>query len=669
MKALRTAATSTVGPYGVVAELGQGGMGRVLLGSAPDGRLVAVKLVHEPLADDDGFRARFRREVAASKAVSGAYTAAVVDADPDAPTPWLASVFVPGPSLHEALTTVGALPEPAVLRLAAGLASALTHIHRAGLVHRDLKPSNVLLTDDGPRVIDFGIVRAVSESDELTRTGWLVGSPAFMSPEQADGGAVGPAGDVFALGSVVVAAATGASPFVGATTLHTLTNIVRHDPRLAGVPDAVRRIVEPCLAKDPADRPTPAAVLASIGQIAPAVRPWPQDVHQLIVRRQAEVGEFLEPGRDATVLVTGPPPRSTRVEARARRPRRWIAAAALVVVLALAGALVWSVWPSERPARPAPSQQAPVIERIGTDMTGTSPVTSLMVSPDGAVITARFEDRTVQSWDSATQDQIGQILGSFSGDGVRHAVFAPDNRTLVTARVEGEDEDQRIVVEHWDLTTGRQPVGPFSPDLTGEDRFYGNVWPMLSPDGRVLAVSSDYDRQIRLWDVNARRSLGGVEERSAWGFSPDSRTLITSGLAGWDVATRRKIAEGISLPDDEQLRSYVYTDDGATQLTVSPDRSTDAEDAVVRWWDTASRNQLRQPLTIATSAERIALSPDGRRLATVDAMTGATVWDLDTGNRIGEKIPGVTAVAFTPNGILVTGNNDNAIQLWRLPAG
>ncbi|WP_234104620.1 protein kinase domain-containing protein, partial [Streptomyces venezuelae] len=149
-----------IGPFRVVAELGQGGMGRVLLGVAPDGRLVAVKQVHAELAGDDGFRARFRREVTASRQVSGAYTAPVVDADPDAETPWFAAQFVPGPSLSQALDAVGALPLESSRLLAAGLAQALADVHRAGLVHRDLKPSNVLLAEDGVRVIDFGIARA-----------------------------------------------------------------------------------------------------------------------------------------------------------------------------------------------------------------------------------------------------------------------------------------------------------------------------------------------------------------------------------------------------------------------------------------------------------------------------------------------------------------------------
>ena len=186
MKPLGVFDPPQVGRYWVLAELGRGSMGRVLLGSGPDGRLVAVKQVRAQLTEDEGFRARFRREVDVSRKVSGVYTAAVVDADPDAPIPWLASVFVPGPSLREAVNTAGPLPEASVLRLAAGLAAALTGIHGAGLVHRDLKPSNVLLAEDAPRVIDFGIARAAdSESgSEITHTGWLLGSPGFMSPSR-----------------------------------------------------------------------------------------------------------------------------------------------------------------------------------------------------------------------------------------------------------------------------------------------------------------------------------------------------------------------------------------------------------------------------------------------------------------------------------------------------
>src|SRR5262252_3371017 len=187
-------------------------MGRVFLGQSPGGRLVAVKLIRPELAADPEFRARFAREVAAARHVSGMFTAAVVDADPEGPQPWLVTAYVPGPSLSAAVGRHGPLPVSSVLTLAAGLAEGLGAVHAAGMVHRDLKPSNVLLASDGPRIIDFGIARAL-DAPALTQTGGVLGSPEFMSPEQALGRPAGPASDIFSLGAVVTYAATGASPF------------------------------------------------------------------------------------------------------------------------------------------------------------------------------------------------------------------------------------------------------------------------------------------------------------------------------------------------------------------------------------------------------------------------------------------------------------------------
>ncbi|MFG2875954.1 protein kinase [Streptomyces sp. NPDC048337] len=283
-----------VGPFRVLAVLGQGGMGRVLLGAAPDGRLVAVKQVHAELAEDDGFRARFRREVDASRRVSGAYTAAVMDADPDAPTPWLASQFVPGPSLGEALDAGGPLPEPAVRLLAAGLAQALVDVHRAGLIHRDLKPSNVLLAEDGVRVIDFGIVRAVGEQTRITHTGALIGSPAFMSPEQILGRELTPASDVFALGATLVMACTGQAPFSAPSVPRLLHEVVNAEPDLGAVPAGLREVVARCLAKDPAARPSPQELPALVGRVEPSARPWPDAVNGLIAGQRAEIAALSE---------------------------------------------------------------------------------------------------------------------------------------------------------------------------------------------------------------------------------------------------------------------------------------------------------------------------------------------------------------------------------------
>ncbi|MFF4325061.1 serine/threonine-protein kinase [Streptomyces sp. NPDC001591] len=291
MKQLEGADPVTVGKYRTIAELGRGGMGRVLLSSAPDGRLVALKQVRSQFVEDDGFRARFRREVDASRKVSGAYTSAIIDADADAPEPWLTSEFVPGPSLQHAVATVGALPEESVLRMTAGLASALSDIHRVGLVHRDLKPSNVLLTDDGPRVIDFGIARAADteEGSELTTTGWLVGSPGFMSPEQAQGAPLDSASDIFSLGTVLVMACTGACPFTGPSLPQTLYNVVHTEPDLSGLPEKIRPIAARCLAKDPAVRPSATQLRESLGSLAPSPRPWPHEIHELIAEQQAEI--------------------------------------------------------------------------------------------------------------------------------------------------------------------------------------------------------------------------------------------------------------------------------------------------------------------------------------------------------------------------------------------
>ncbi|MFF4364505.1 serine/threonine-protein kinase [Streptomyces sp. NPDC001594] len=295
MRPLGTVDPATAGPYRLLAELGRGGMGRVLLGAAPDGRLVAVKQVHARFAADPGFRARFRREVTASRGVSSAYTAAVMDADADAPTPWLASVFVNGPSLGAAVEKAGLLPEESVRRLAAGLAGALAEIHRAGLIHRDLKPENVLLAEDGVRVIDFGIARVAeaTEATELTQTGWVVGSPAFMSPEQAEGRELTTASDMFSLGAVLAMAATGDSPFTSTSMAGTLYNVVHREPDLSALTPGLSMVVRPCLAKDPAARPTPEQLLTLLGPVAPADRPWPPAVHRTITAQRTDIDRLL----------------------------------------------------------------------------------------------------------------------------------------------------------------------------------------------------------------------------------------------------------------------------------------------------------------------------------------------------------------------------------------
>ncbi|MEV0693285.1 serine/threonine-protein kinase [Streptomyces sp. NPDC050388] len=255
-----------IGPFEVLGRLGAGGMGLVYLARSASGRRVAIKTVRTELAEDQLFRVRFTREVEAARAVSGFYTAAVVDADPRAAVPWLATAYVPAPSLEEIVNECGPMPAQAVRWLAAGVAEALHSIHGAGLVHRDLKPSNVLVVEDGPRVIDFGIASGVSNT-RLTMTNVAVGTPAYMSPEQAkDSRSVTGASDVFSLGSTLVFAATGHAPFHGANPVETVFMLLREGPDLEGLPDELRPLIESCMQMEAPARPSPADLQS---QLAP----------------------------------------------------------------------------------------------------------------------------------------------------------------------------------------------------------------------------------------------------------------------------------------------------------------------------------------------------------------------------------------------------------------
>jgi Protein kinase domain/CHAT domain len=244
----------------LVRSIGQGGSGTIHLGETAGGHLVVLKVLSPELADDPEQSGRFAREVAAARRVSGLYTAAILDADPDAPEPWLATQYIPGPTLRKAVAERGPLPAPSLAALGAGLAEGLAAIHVAGVVHRDLKPSNVILASDGPRIIDFGIAR-LTDAPEFTRPGMFLGTPAYASPEQVDGAVVGPASDIFSLGGVLTFAATGHEPFPADSPAAQLYGVRTGEPDLRGVPDSILPLVTSCLAKDPARRPAAAALV------------------------------------------------------------------------------------------------------------------------------------------------------------------------------------------------------------------------------------------------------------------------------------------------------------------------------------------------------------------------------------------------------------------------
>jgi eukaryotic-like serine/threonine-protein kinase len=304
---LRAEDPRLIGPYRLVARLGSGGMGKVFLGRSVAGRLVAVKVIRDDLAEDSEFRARFRREVAAARKVSGLFTAPVVDADLDASVPFLVTAYIPGLSLADAVSRHGPLPPASVLALAAGLAEGLEAIHSAGVVHRDLKPSNVLLAEDGPRVIDFGISRT-ADGGTVTGTGLTVGSPGFMSPEQAEGGEVGPASDVFSLGTVLAFAAAGEGPFGTGSAAALVYRVVHSPPDLDRVPAQVRPLIERCLAKNAQQRPSPSGLLAGLDGIGVWAGWLPAPVMQDLPQPPA----WLAPAAEA-----GDPPRRPVTEVAA----------------------------------------------------------------------------------------------------------------------------------------------------------------------------------------------------------------------------------------------------------------------------------------------------------------------------------------------------------------
>jgi serine/threonine protein kinase len=347
MKPLAADDPRVIGEYRLRARLGAGGMGRVYLGLSPAGRAVAIKVVHPDLASDADFLRRFGQEVAAARAVSGIYTAPVVASGLNERPPWLATAFVPGPSLDEVVAENGPLPEQALWPLLAGLVEALQAIHACGVVHRDLKPANVLLATDGPRVIDFGIARA-ADGTSLTAAGVVFGTPGYMSPEQAEGRGAGPASDVFALGCVVAYAAAGMGPFGTGTAAAILYRVVHADPVLDGVPPRLRQVIAACLAKDPAARPSLRALSGMIAGGMDATGPsavafWPSSVARLIGAHQARLEEQTrsrpaegfswattthrpttpsDPGRDRPAPSGEPPQRPVRPPGQ-QPPPRW----------------------------------------------------------------------------------------------------------------------------------------------------------------------------------------------------------------------------------------------------------------------------------------------------------------------------------------------------------
>ncbi|MEU6260427.1 protein kinase [Streptomyces sp. NPDC047043] len=375
---------TALGHYQVAELLGAGGMGEVYLAHSPSGRAVAVKVIREDLAARPGFRERFAREVQAARQVSGAFTAPVLDADTTSDVPWMATQYVAGPSLDNAVKERGPLPAEEVWQLASGLCEALRDIHRVGLVHRDFKPANILLAEDGPRVIDFGISRIV-DATALTQSGEMMGTPLFMAPEQfRDPREAGSSADVFALGSVLVYAATGHGPFDADTPYAIAWNAVHEEPNLSGLPESLRPVVEPCLHKEPSARPDLEALLALLSS-----------------RRERRTQPAL--ARGAALALT-----------RRKRLRRGASALSALVCAALVVG-VWQWWPQSeggeadaaRPSATAPRATPtpvhlpgwkPWTTRLGDGLPDVSPTcryrSAALWCTEGTTLAARLDPRT-----------------------------------------------------------------------------------------------------------------------------------------------------------------------------------------------------------------------------------------------------------------------------------
>ncbi|MFE4616490.1 protein kinase [Streptomyces sp. NPDC056747] len=380
---LREGTPPQIGPYEVLARLGAGGMGEVFLGrdASRDGVYVAVKTVRRDVAGDPAFRDRFRREIRVAALVSSPYAAAPVGGDADAEVPWLATAYVPGPSLSQAVRRGGALPVATVRAVGAGIARALADLHAAGVLHRDLKPGNVMLSVEGPRLIDFGIARS-SAATTMTATGVMVGTPAFMSPEHVAGARrVTAASDVFCLGSLLCYAATGEDPFGDGPLAAVLYRVSQAEADLSRVPEELRGTVAACLAADPADRPTPERLAELLGADAGSRFPWPEGVRDHIGEYGTELAQLVASGGPLLEVASPPDPRrpvvtsgvpglhsvptqgpvSAPAAAPARRGRRGrILAAALALVVAAGGLGTYLLWPDSEAKEPkAPAKAAP----------------------------------------------------------------------------------------------------------------------------------------------------------------------------------------------------------------------------------------------------------------------------------------------------------------------
>ncbi|MEU7069678.1 protein kinase [Streptomyces narbonensis] len=651
---------AAVATYRLLARLGSGGMGTVYLARTAGGRTVALKTVHARLATDPAFRSRFRLETDAARIIGARHGAAVVDADPLAETPWLATEYVLGPPLDDAVALGGPLPEPTVRALGAALAGALAQLHSSDVVHRDLKPSNVLVTAYGPKIIDFGIARAAGD-DHLTRTGAAAGTPAFMSPEQASGQEHPPAGDVFALAGVLVFAATGHGPFGTGSPADLLYRVRYAEPDLTGVPEALLPLLTACLAKDPAARPTTAHLTAHLhdghGEFADHLPPL---VLADIARRATDVwlhAPHRLPGPAGAAFAETAP--STPLSRR----RALTLGSASLLGLAGAGAGVWA-WlnsreeggdsakgtapsptgptavpaPTSPDGAPAPLWQDDVLDReesiapllAGADVVGFAETVSFRAvdTKDGSELWA---ESAVRDPHQITTDGTNYYLsdGPFDGPGaLKIRTLAPRTgkeaaRTIELKGIDGSTTELLTAAGGILFTASRQGKRELDSDLN-------NIgWHLLAVNLRTgkEAWRHPYEWDgVRPWlaQVVGDRLILGKNSGDLDSFLVQARDVRT-GRQLWKRRLPLEKSAGFvpgQLSADER---HVYT--GGDRL-----RAVRLTDGAVAWEYGSGKDPMAYGVP-ALADDLVYTSVSGQGLVAVNAMKGTEFWVEKPGDR------------------------------------
>jgi outer membrane protein assembly factor BamB len=611
-----------VGAYRLRARLGSGGMGQVFLGYSPAGRAVAVKVIHPELAKDPSFRTRFRREVAAARAVSGAYTAPVTAAGPDDDPPWLATAFVPGPSLAGVIAAAGPLPEPSLWKLTAGLVEALQAVHAAGLVHRDLKPGNVLLATDGPRVIDFGI-SAAFEGTRMTSTGLIVGTPSFMSPEQAEGARVGPESDVFSLGCVIVFAATGASAFGDGQLAAVLYRVVHTQPVLDGVPGGLREIAAACLAKKPADRPTLAWL---VDAVAAGLEPdastgltsfWPMAVTRLIGSYQDQL----------STQMPAPPSVAETVAPQSAAPARADSPVPQPVTMAAQHAAAAPGGPGPLTIGPAELAIGPGALTVGAAELGlgAAGLTGTATQPPASGPPAAFPDGGGTAVRSAFPDGGGTTARSAFPDG--------GGTTARSAFPDGGGTTAQSAFPDGGGTTAQSGFPALPGDLPGRAGSTGGV---------------TRRRMLVALGLTAAAGAAGA----AWEFTRGSTPGNAAGKQG-------------SAGPGKHAPAATHA---ATQPTPEQSASPGAVASGKKVWSFGTGNQIESPVVVAGGVVYFGSTDDN--VYAVNARSGSRAWAYPAGEaaQTGIAVAGGAVYASTFEGNLYRLDAGSGSKVWSYPA-